>query len=359
MLPRVSIITPVFNRERVIAETIQSVINQTYKFWELILVDDGSTDETLNIVRGFVENDARITLVIRDRLPKGAPVCRNIGYEQAKGNYIIFLDSDDIIAPNALSTRVGAMEEQKVDFIWCSSAFFTNHPSDAKYIWNRADERTDLDRFLLHDPVWQTTGPTWKKSFLDKYHLRFNEQALSSQDWEFHVRALLKHPVYQYGSSISLPIHTVDNFIRRNIDVKTISSTHAGNEKAVNRLQLITELLSLEEVKGFKPFEEKLLFTLLLECIRLLNARQKIPTEVHQAIRKYAPEKNPKLASITSFLYRGIYWQKMGNRFFSIYRRLYYKKMVNEHIFGRSQYRSELTNDERNYIVEMFEQNAD
>lgn len=101
----VSIISPVYNRAEIIIDTINSIQNQTYTFWEFIIVDDGSTDCTIDVIKEFSQSDERILLIERDRLPKGAPTCRNIGYENASGDYIIFLDSDDILFPDALKNR--------------------------------------------------------------------------------------------------------------------------------------------------------------------------------------------------------------------------------------------------------------
>ena len=104
----VSIIIPSFNSETYISETIDSILNQTYPYWEAIVVDDGSSDETCSIVKRYSQNDKRIQLFLRVSTAKGASVCRNIGIEKAIGKYIIFLDSDDLLAPFCLKERYGS-----------------------------------------------------------------------------------------------------------------------------------------------------------------------------------------------------------------------------------------------------------
>ena len=91
----VSIIIPSFNREILIQETLDSVLQQTYPRWEAIVIDDGSLDKTCEVVQSYSDKDQRIKLIKRDRQPKSASVCRNIGIENAKGKYALFLDSDD------------------------------------------------------------------------------------------------------------------------------------------------------------------------------------------------------------------------------------------------------------------------
>lgn len=102
----VSIITPTYNGEVFIKDTIESIISQTYCNWELIIVDDCSTDNTPDIVKGYTKKDPRIKY-FRTPKPSGSPsVPRNIGIEKAEGSYIAFLDSDDIWLPDKLETEL-------------------------------------------------------------------------------------------------------------------------------------------------------------------------------------------------------------------------------------------------------------
>lgn len=107
----VSIITPAFNAENYIGETIESVKAQSYQDWELIIVDDCSTDNTLAIVKGYTDNDSRIKLI---KAPQngGVAKARNLGIEQAQGDYIAFVDSDDLWKPDKLEKQVAFMKEK-------------------------------------------------------------------------------------------------------------------------------------------------------------------------------------------------------------------------------------------------------
>ena len=99
MNPLVSIITPNYNCEKYISETIQSVINQTHQNWELIIVDDASTDNSVEIIKNFQYLDNRIKL-IKVEENSGPAICRNIGIENASGFFLTFIDSDDLWLDN-------------------------------------------------------------------------------------------------------------------------------------------------------------------------------------------------------------------------------------------------------------------
>ncbi|MCH4552099.1 glycosyltransferase family 2 protein [Aestuariibaculum lutulentum] len=115
----VSIVTPAYNSEKYIIETIQSVLNQTYQNWEWIIVDDGSTDNTVNIVKEFISKDSRIKLFqLKSNL--GPALARNKGIEEAKGDFIAFLDSDDIWKPDKLEKQIAFMKTEKCDVCFSS-----------------------------------------------------------------------------------------------------------------------------------------------------------------------------------------------------------------------------------------------
>jgi len=120
----VSIITPVYNAERFISETIDSVINQTYQDWELILVNDCSSDHSDRIVEDYVAKDVRIKL-INLKENSGAAVARNVGIEAARGQYIAFVDSDDCWAPSKLMDQLDFMQSQQIAFSYTNFALIS------------------------------------------------------------------------------------------------------------------------------------------------------------------------------------------------------------------------------------------
>ena len=113
--PLVTVITPLYNAEKYIVETIESVVNQTYQNWEMIIVDDCSTDNSRDIVKEYETKDSRIKL-IESKTNFGGPARpRNVGIKNAEGKYIAFLDADDVWYSNKLSTQIKYMIENQLD----------------------------------------------------------------------------------------------------------------------------------------------------------------------------------------------------------------------------------------------------
>lgn len=119
MKPLVSVITPIYNSQNFIEQTIQSVINQTYSNWELWLIDDCSSDASLNIVASYVSKYSNIKL-LKNQINSGAAISRNKGISQAKGDYIAFLDADDLWKPNKLEVQVAFMQANNCDVCYTS-----------------------------------------------------------------------------------------------------------------------------------------------------------------------------------------------------------------------------------------------
>ena len=111
----VSVITPAFNSERFISETINSVLSQTYQNWELLIVDDCSKDKTAEIVASFQENDSRIKYFYNST-NKGSAFSRNLALQKAKGKWIAFLDSDDLWNPDKLEKQIEFMKKNDFHF---------------------------------------------------------------------------------------------------------------------------------------------------------------------------------------------------------------------------------------------------
>lgn len=116
---KVSIVTPLYNLENYIAECIESVIAQTYNDFEMIIVDDSSSDRGPEIAEMYVKKDHRIKL-LRNSKNSGPAVTRNLGIKQATGRYITFLDGDDIWYPQMLQKSIDTIREEKCGFVFAS-----------------------------------------------------------------------------------------------------------------------------------------------------------------------------------------------------------------------------------------------
>ena len=203
MKPAVSIIIPSFNRESYVSQTLDSVCSQSSAAWECVIVDDGSTDQTKEIVKKYAKQDPRIKLYDRDRGPKGACTCRNIGVSLSKGEYLIFLDTDDLLEAHCIETRMAIMEaDSSCDFAIFPSLLFRNEPNDLGLWWNIDKAVPELIRQFHQDAICQGTGVIWRKSaFLDIG--QWDEKLHLWQDIDLFLRAYLNN--LKYSKHFDLP----------------------------------------------------------------------------------------------------------------------------------------------------------
>lgn len=121
---KLSVIVPVYNTEEYLKECIDSILNQTLDLYEVIIVDDGSTDGSLDIINGYVENYSNVHAISQENCGLGA--ARNMGLRIAKGEYIYFIDSDDILEKNALEHCYNLAYKNKLDMLIFESDIFGN-----------------------------------------------------------------------------------------------------------------------------------------------------------------------------------------------------------------------------------------
>ncbi|MBD0823370.1 glycosyltransferase family 2 protein [Aestuariibaculum marinum] len=128
----VSIITPSYNSAKYITETIESVQKQTYQNWEWIIVDDSSLDHTVDIIKEYIAEDSRIKLIELET-NSGPAVARNNGIEQIKGQYMTFLDADDIWFPDFLENSIKTIHSTKIPFVFSS---YKRSDEDLNFIYS-------------------------------------------------------------------------------------------------------------------------------------------------------------------------------------------------------------------------------
>jgi len=195
--PAVSLIIPTFNRKDLLKETLDSIVAQTLPHWETIVVDDGSTDGSVEALKQCAAEDARIRPMSRTGEAGGAPICRNQGLAAATGRYVIYLDSDDLLGPDALAQRVAVMDaEPTMDFITFPMEFFRETPGDIGTSVSGASDESDLDRLLMRDFPWQITCPIWRIEAMNALG-GFDPQLPAGQDVELHIRAIASGMTYR------------------------------------------------------------------------------------------------------------------------------------------------------------------
>lgn len=204
--PLVSVVIPVHCRMELIRETLDSVVRQTYSYWEAIVVDDNSTDDTCEVVDSFANKDSRIKLIRKPvGCQQGANSSRNIGVDNSRGKYIIFLDSDDCMSESCIQNRVEVMENNpSIDFAVFQTLLFHDVIGDMDLVWNLLEkDKEDIDRFLLLDVPWCIASPIWKKKVLVG-DLTWDTSVLSWQDWFLHIKALLSGLKYKKYNNIDI-----------------------------------------------------------------------------------------------------------------------------------------------------------
>jgi teichuronic acid biosynthesis glycosyltransferase TuaG len=169
----VSIIMPAYNAEKYIAASIESVLAQTYSDWELIVVDDGSTDSTATVVQEFATSDPRVRYIFQEngRLGKA----RNTGISNSTGRLIAFLDSDDLWLPTKLEVQTRAMAENNADVVYSKSYVFSdeNIDDETQTLTSSAGKFSGPDFFdsLIRYPQIPVLTVLFKRSALDRVGL--------------------------------------------------------------------------------------------------------------------------------------------------------------------------------------------
>ncbi len=236
--PLVSIIIPAYNAQNYIAETLDSVINQTYSNWEAFVIDDESKDQTISIAKKYISN--RLQLI--EQKNQGACVARNTGLKSAKGKYIQFLDADDIISLDKLEKQIEILESNPEYLAICPSVHFTHGENylemkpreESEWIFDTDDTVEFLirlyggygERWMVQTSAWLTP-----KIICDKIG-NWNEKLLIDQDGEYFARAVLASKGIRTTEGI--------NYYRRFLEGDNVSS------KYHKRNNLLSALLALE-----------------------------------------------------------------------------------------------------------------
>lgn len=203
----ISVIIPVYNAERFIKRCILSVKNQSYTEWEAILVDDGSTDRTAEIIKETIKNDSRCIYIYQEN--KGVSSARNKALESVSGEYVTFLDSDDELTPNCLKNIVQWFEQYDVDiiqfpFVALKSTQEVRISDERANVQPVIYTRDEAIRKMLHKDEFKIVvcGGACKKNLIE--NIRFDERIYLGEDccFEFtaiaHAQHILYSPVCMY-----------------------------------------------------------------------------------------------------------------------------------------------------------------
>ena len=191
--PKVTVFIPVFNREKYVGEAIDSILAQTFSDFEILLVDDGSTDHSVDMIRSYA--DPRIRLVCNEK-NLGIPKTRNKGVELARGQYMAMLDSDDRAYPDRVEKQVSFLDthpEYAQVGSWCRMMDAQGHPLNK--VKRQPAWPDDIHAQLLFRCAMSNRSIMARTAILQEY--RYRNDYPRCQDYELHVR-LAKH--YKLGN---------------------------------------------------------------------------------------------------------------------------------------------------------------
>jgi glycosyltransferase involved in cell wall biosynthesis len=188
----ISIVTPSYNSEKFISQTIESVVFQTYQNWEMIIVDDCSTDESFTIAKLYSVGDARIKLFQMNK-NSGTAACRNKAIELSNGQYLAFLDSDDLWFPQKLEKQLRFMQEHDCDF---SFTEYEHIDEDGKKIGRKSKviKKLTYKKMLLHC----FTGCLTVMYIQDINNKIYGPYLKNTEDWALFLE-VLKHKKKAFG----------------------------------------------------------------------------------------------------------------------------------------------------------------
>lgn len=176
-MPKLSIIIPVYNSEKYLKKTLDSLINQSYKDFDVLCINDCSSDNSLQILEGFAKQDKRVTIINNEK-NIGAALSRNVGIDNAGGKYIYFLDSDDYIEEKYLECMVEKIEQENCDIALNLSIITETNGVSSPYKHPSMPEINPngeyLDKILtIHNAPCFIWARLYKKDFLNNFNLRF------------------------------------------------------------------------------------------------------------------------------------------------------------------------------------------
>jgi len=198
--PLVSVVLSVYNGEKYLLETIESILNQTYNNFEFIIIDDGSTDKSLEIIKSY--NDERMVLISREN--RGLVASLNEGIEKAKGVYIARMDADDISLETRFEEQVAFME-QNPNIGVCGTAIIGFGEDMEERVATYAALNSRLQTELLFSSIFAHPTVMMRKEILLKHNLKYEKESLHAEDFALWVSlaqytkfANLKEPLLKY-----------------------------------------------------------------------------------------------------------------------------------------------------------------
>ncbi|MDO5852425.1 MAG: glycosyltransferase family 2 protein [Methanobacteriaceae archaeon] len=225
---KVSIIIPVYNSQETISRCLDTILNQTYKNIEIVIVDDGSTDESYSLIKLKINNDPRIKLIKKKNT--GVSDSRNYALQIVTGEYITFVDSDDWIELNLIEKMVETLEREKVDIVCCN--YYLNYKDNRQRKVERKESKIDkLEALNPSSKYYFTTvwGKLFKKNIIND--LQFRTDIFYSEDTLFYIQTLMNSNSIYWVKEILYHYYVNENgAIKNKKNEKFITDFYARKE---------------------------------------------------------------------------------------------------------------------------------
>ena len=319
---KVSIVVPAFNASEYIVDFISSIIHQSYQNWELIIVDDGSTDNTFQLIEEKALSDERIHPVLRSREPKGSVTCRNIGQAVADGDYIIHFDADDIVEPYALEQRVCYMENNlDIDYATFPGESITINSGKVEKIgrsWGHPTCPDLLESFLRVKYPFSVWNNIYRANVFR--NILWDEKVKIYTDFSYIVPTIIKGYRHAFVSEAK-----VDYLYR--VGVKNaMTSSFISDEKYESTKYLFSKTLdSISELDNGSYLKKCYNNFFLLYAQRVFRdgSIEQMKDYYEYYLDKYKEHTNIRLKTIYHFLHlfkhRGSFYPKMVNGMFLLF----------------------------------------
>lgn len=274
--PKISVIIPCFNNGGLLSEMVNCMRNQTLTCWELIIVDDQSTDNTPFIIKELEKIDSRIKLFIRDRGPKGSVVCRNIGFNNSQGEFIMHLDADDLISDTCLENRLDFMlKNPEIDYASFPAKTFYDSNSKEEFIegartWGVPNDKDLLTSFLSADYPFSVWCNIYKKSAIRDIY--WDEKVKIYTDFSFIIPCILNGLKHKFSNASYF-----DYYYRVNYSDDNMCNSFVKIEKNESTIYLFKKTLDLlESETNYLKLKKDFLHFVILHFERLIMDGSKI-----------------------------------------------------------------------------------
>lgn len=226
----ISVIIPIYNRANVLHRSVESILNQSYQNFELLLIDDGSTDASYALCLDYAKTDPRIRVYHKEN--GGVSSARNMGLMNCRGNYIFFLDSDDVASPHALEKLYNDLIRHHADYVCCSMWFSSELEENFEELSDEVaivDWKKALSIFYKNGGRKRTFGITLSTKLFQRELLfepelvPFDESSNYGEDWDWLTEIVIraKKPLLDQSLLISV-FSDCDNSLCKNANRRTI-----------------------------------------------------------------------------------------------------------------------------------------